>query len=329
MRMRQDYRSAMEEVQTSNEELRSSNEELHSSNEELQSTNEELESSREELQSLNEELNTVNSELNSKIEDLHEAYNAVSSALNSTRIAIVFLDNELHIKRFTPEATQLLNLIDSDVGRPFEHISHKMEYENLLEKVSRVMKDLSSIDEEILTKEGHWYRMRIMVYRTEKHIIEGVVLTFINIDAKKKAQDELEKMSSEAVSSAERFAENIVDTVRESLLVLDGRMRVVKANRSFYETFRTTAEETRGKVLFELDSRQWDIPELRKLLKEIIEQNTSFQDYPVTHRFSDIGLKRMMLNARMLREKDKKEDRILLAIEDITEHPEAFPEEKQ
>ena len=329
MRVRQDYRSAMEEIQTANEELRSSNEELHSSNEELQSTNEELESSREELQSLNEELNTVNSELNSKIEDLHEAYNAVSSVLNSTRIAIVFLDNELRIKRFTPEATQLLNLIDSDVGRPLDHISHKMEYENLLEKVSQVMKNLSSIDEEILTRDGHWYRMRIMVYRTEKHIIEGVVLTFINIDAQKKAQEKLEKMSSEAVSSALRFAENIVDTIRESLVVLDGRMRVVKANRSFYQTFRTAEKEIMGKRFFELGSGQWDIPELKKLLQEIVVHNKTFQDYPVAHRFPDVGFKRMMLNARMLREENKKEDRILLAIEDITENPEASPEEDQ
>jgi len=329
MRVRQDYRSAMEEIQTSNEELRSSNEELHSSNEELQSTNEELESSREELQSLNEELNTVNSELNSKIEDLHEAYNAVSSVLNSTRIAIVFLDNELRIKRFTPEATRLLNLIDSDVGRPLEHISHKMEYENLLEKVSQVMKDLTSIDEEILTRDGHWYRMRIMVYRTEKHIIEGVVLTFINIDAQKKAQEELEKMSSQAVLSVKRFAENIVDTVRESLVVLDGRMRVVKANRSFYQTFRITEKETAGKRFFELGSGQWDIPELKKLLQEIVVRNKTFQDYPVAHRFPDVGFKRLMLNARMLREENKKEDRILLAIEDITEIPEAPPEEDQ
>ena len=102
MRLRQDYRSAMEELQTSNEELRSVNEELHSSNEELQSTNEELESSREELQSLNEELNTVNSELNNKIDELNEAYKATNAVLNNTRIAIVFLDNELKIKRFTP-----------------------------------------------------------------------------------------------------------------------------------------------------------------------------------------------------------------------------------
>ncbi|MBI4775203.1 MAG: PAS domain-containing protein [Deltaproteobacteria bacterium] len=326
MRVRQDYRSAMEELQTSNEELRSTNEELHSSNEELQSTNEELESSREELQSLNEELNTVNNELNSKMGELTDAYNAISSVLNSTHVAIVFLDNELKVKRFTPEATQLLNLMDSDLGRPVEHFAHNLEYDNMPGRVRQVLKTLSNVDEDVRTKEGHWYRMRIMVHREEEHIIDGVVLTFINIDAQKKVQKELEEMSAKALSSAKQYAELIVDTVRESLLVLDSQMRVVSSNRSFYDTFRTTADETEGKRLFELGNRQWDIPELNKLLQEVIEHNQCFQDYLVEHRFPEIGFKRMLLNARMLRERERDQDRILLAIEDVTGIPAPSPE---
>ncbi len=321
MRVRQDYRSAMEELQASNEELQSTNEELNSSNEELQSTNEELESSREELQSLNEELNTVNSELVGKMGELRETYRAVNSVLNNTRIAIVFLDNELRLTRFTPEATRLLNLIGSDVGRPLDHIAHNLEYDDLAKTARQVLKTLSGVDEEIRSKDGHWYHMRIMVHRPDEHAIEGVVLTFVNIDAQKKSQEELEKMSAKAVSSAERFAENIVDTVRESLLVLDSQMRVVTANRGFYDTFRTTSDKTEKNNLFELGSRQWDIPELRKLLHEIIEQDKSFQDYLVEHRFPEIGFKRMLLNARLLRDEGGNEDRLLLAIEDVTEVP--------
>jgi len=184
-----------------------------------------------------------------------------------------------------------------------------------------VLKTLSSVDEEIRSKDGHWYHMRIMVHRPDEHAIEGVVLTFVNIDAQKKSQEELEKMSAKAVSSAERFAENIVDTVRESLLVLDSQMRVVTANRGFYDTFRTTSDKTEKNNLFELGSRQWDIPELRKLLHEIIEQDKSFQDYLVEHRFPEIGFKRMLLNARLLRDEGGNEDRLLLAIEDVTEVP--------
>jgi two-component system CheB/CheR fusion protein len=321
MRVRQDYRSAMEELQASNEELQSSNEELNSSNEELQSTNEELESSREELQSLNEELNTVNSELLSKMGELRETYKSVNSVLNSTGIAIVFLDNELRLRRFTPKATRLLNLIESDAGRPLDHITHNLEYDDLAKKAGQVLKTLSGVDEEIRSKDGHWHRMRMMVYRPDEHVIEGVVLTFVNIDAQKKSQEKMERMSAKAVSSAKRFAENIVDTVRESLLVLDSRMRVVTANRSFYDTFRSTSEKTERNRLFELGSRQWDIPELRQLLHEIIEKHKSFQDYLVEHLFPEIGFKRMLLNARLLQDEDGNEDRILLAIEDLTEVP--------
>jgi len=327
MRLRQDYRSAMEELQTSNEELRSSNEELHSSNEELQSTNEELESSREELQSLNEELNTVNSELNSKIAELREAYNAINAVLNSTRVAIVFLDTDLKVTRFTPEASQLLNLIDSDVGRPVDHITHNLEYDDLVGAVRGVLSDLSLVDEEVRDHDGHWYRMRIMVYRPQEQVIEGVVLTFINIDAQKQSQEELREMSERAVSSARLFAESIVDTVREGLLVLDEELRVVTANRSFHRTFGVKPEETEGRGLFELQEGAWDVPELRSLLEKAREQDRSFEGFRVERAFRGIGFKRLALNARALRDEQEGERRLLLAVEDRTGDGEEESEE--
>ena len=192
MRVNQDYRGVLEELEASNEELKSLNEEMHSSNEELQSTNEELESSREELQSLNEELSTVNAELHNKIGELSDSYSAITHVLNSTRIAIVFLDTELKVKRFTKEAGVLINLIDTDVGRPIDHIAHNLEFENLAQTTREVLQNLSSFDAEVRTKSGNWYRMAIMVHRTDEHVIEGVVLTFINIDMQKKAQQDTE-----------------------------------------------------------------------------------------------------------------------------------------
>jgi two-component system, chemotaxis family, CheB/CheR fusion protein len=193
MRVNQDYRGALEELEASNEELKSLNEEMHSSNEELQSTNEELESSREELQSLNEELATVNAELQNKIGELKESYSAITQVLNSTRIAIVFLDTGLKVKRFTKEAAALINLIDTDVGRPIDHISHNLNFDNLAQKTREVLQSLSSFEAEVQTKSGNWYRTAIMVHRTDEHVIEGVVLTFINIDMQKKAQQETGK----------------------------------------------------------------------------------------------------------------------------------------
>jgi two-component system, chemotaxis family, CheB/CheR fusion protein len=321
-RVRQQYQGTLEELESSNEELRSLNEEIHSSNEELQSTNEELESSREELQSLNEELATVNSELHSKIQELSEAYGTITSVLDSTQIAILFVDNDLRVKRFTSEAARLINLIDSDVGRPIDHISHHLDYGDLSKRIRRVLETLAPFDDDVRTKEGHWYRMRIMVYRTDGNVIEGAVLTFINIDAQKKSQAHIEEMSRKELQAERKFSRSIVDTVRESLLVLDKDYRVVTANRSFYESFKLTAEETEGRTLFKLGEGQWDIPKLRRLLDRISAEGKPFDDYRIVHRFKAIGLKRMAMNARVFRDEEEERTKILLAIEDFTERRE-------
>jgi two-component system CheB/CheR fusion protein len=318
-RVRQQYQGSVEELESSNEELRSVNEEVQSSNEELQSSNEELESSKEELQSLNEELSTVNSELQNKIEELAEAYDSISRVLNSTQIAVLFLDNDLAVKRFTEEAARLINLIDSDVGRPIEHISHNLKYEKLIEKVRGVLDTLSPFEDDVESKDGRWYRMRVMVFRTREGVIDGAVITLIDIDAQKKAQADIEEFNAKALQSERRFAESIVDTVRESLLVLDEGFRVVTANRRFYETFATAPENTEGHPLFELGEGQWDIETLRSLLSELIQKEKSFDDYFIEHRFKALGKKRILLNARLLREDEKEKTKILLAIQDVTQ----------
>jgi two-component system, chemotaxis family, CheB/CheR fusion protein len=320
MRLRQDYRSALEELETSNEELRSMNEEMHSSNEEMQSTNEELESSREELQSLNEELNTVNTELHSKITQLNDSFTAITGVLNSTRIALVFLDTALRVQRFTQEAARLINLIDTDVGRPFQHISTNLAYDHLAQRAREVLERLTSVEDEVRTNDGHWYRMAIMVHRTQDHI-EGVVLTFINIDAQKKAQQEIETMTAREISSVRRLADAIIDTVREALLVLDTEMHVITANRRFHDTFKTTAQATEGKHIFTLGDGQWDIAALRRCLSTIAQDGEPFEDLLVEHRFAHVGFKRMLLNGRLLRENAKDQSKILLAIQDVTGPP--------
>jgi two-component system CheB/CheR fusion protein len=317
-RAQQEYRGAMEELESSNEELRSTNEEMQSANEELQSSNEELESSREELQSLNEELNTVNSELQNKMQELHESYRAVTRVLDSTRIAMVFLDQKLRIVRFTQAVTELIKLIDTDTGRPLDHIADNLKIENLPEMAAKVLKTLSPVESEVATDDGHWYRMNIMVQRRKNHL-EGLVLTFVNIDEQVKARQELEEMKSREVKAARQFAESIVDTVREALLVLDGQMRVVTANRRFFSLFAASQAETDGKSLFELDNGAWDIPELRRLLEETLARRKVFEDFRFEHRFPRAGLKKMVLNGRRLREEDTRQNKILLAIEDVTD----------
>jgi two-component system CheB/CheR fusion protein len=317
-RIRHEYQGGLEELQSSNEELKSANEEIHSSNEELQSSNEELESSREELQSLNEELSTVNNELHAKTEELSRAYESITNVLDSTRIAILFLAKNLSIRRFTSEITRIFNLIDSDVGRPLDHISHRMEYNDFTQKVRRVLDTLRPFEDDVRTQDGHWYRMRIMVFRTGEKVIEGVVVTFINIDPQKQAQEEIERMSAREIEAQRRFAESIVDTVMESLLVLDDNYKVMTANRRFYETFGLGPEKVEGRTLFELGEGQWEIEGLRELLNEILSEGKSFEDYRVEHLFKTLGLKRMLLNARVLQEDGDNKAKILMAIEDVT-----------
>ncbi|MGA6926836.1 MAG: CheR family methyltransferase [Desulfosarcina sp.] len=316
LRLREEYRGAREELETSNEELRSVNEEMQSSNEELQSTNEELESSREELQSLNEELNTVNDELQNKINELSEAYRSVTGTLNSTRIAMIFLDNDLCVTRFTQAATGLVNLIDSDLGRPFDHISNRLEFDNLVDRAAEVLQTLTAFEDEVKARDGHWYRINIMVHRCSEPFIEGVVITFVNIDAQKKAQLETAEMGRRALASARRFADSIIDTVREALLVLDEDLRVLTANQQFYKIFAVDPDRIEGHRLYEMQDGQWNISGLRDLLENVLQKDRYFEDYLVEQRLAGIGTKRLRLNGRHLVEEDKRQNKILLAIEE-------------
>ncbi len=186
-------RSTIEQLEISNEELKSSNEELQSSNEELQSTNEELETSKEELQSVNEEIVTVNTELQGKIDELAQAYDDMNNLLASTEIGTIFLDSNLHIKRFTPSMSKIINLIQSDVGRPIEHLSSNLIYDGIVEDVKKVLDKLSPISKSVKSVDGVWYLMQIMPYRTSENVIEGVVITFVDISEEKRLAEELKE----------------------------------------------------------------------------------------------------------------------------------------
>ena len=158
---RESLQATVEEVQATNEELRSANEEMQSTNEEMQSTNEELETSKEELQSVNEELMTVNSELQSKIDQLSRSESDMKNLLDSTEIATIFLDGDLHIKRFTASATRVISLIATDVGRPIGDVTVKIEYAAIAEKAQEVLDRLRPFEAEVKAKDHQWFLMRI------------------------------------------------------------------------------------------------------------------------------------------------------------------------
>jgi len=191
--------STNEELETSNEELKSANEELQSINEELQSTNEELETSKEELQSVNEELSTVNSELQTKVADLSRANNDMNNLLAGTGIATVFVDHQLRILRFTPTATKIINLIQTDIGRPVSHIvSNLTGYDKLNEDTQAVLDTLVPREAEVKSSGDCWYSMHIQPYRTLDNVIEGAVLTFVDITEAKKLREVLREKEEES-----------------------------------------------------------------------------------------------------------------------------------
>ena len=195
LRAKDEYlQTTHEELESSNEELKSSNEEMQSVNEELQSTNEELETSKEELQSVNEELATVNNELQTKVVDLSRANNDMNNLLAGTGIGTVFVDHQLRILRFTPAASTIINLILSDIGRPVAHIvSNLVGYDNLVSDTQSVLNTLALKEVEVETKEGSWYAMRIQPYRTLNNVIEGAVISFVNISEMVQARMALDK----------------------------------------------------------------------------------------------------------------------------------------
>ena len=191
---RLEIQAVRDEMQASREELKSANEELQSTNEELQSTNEELTTSKEEMQSLNEELYTVNAELQLKVDDLSLVNGDMKNLLNSTDVATIFLDNKLRIRRFTDQSTHIYKLIPGDLQRPLSDIVNDLQYPDLEADAQEVLRTLVFCEKQIPTRGGGWYTVRIMPYRTVENVIDGVVVTFINITESKQLEAQLRSM---------------------------------------------------------------------------------------------------------------------------------------
>jgi transcriptional regulator with PAS, ATPase and Fis domain len=195
---REEIQTCREEMRTSQEELKSTNEELQSTNEELQSTNEELTTSKEEMQSLNEELQTINHELQAKVDELSWTNNDMKNLLNSTDIATLFLDDALTVRRFTPQATTIIKLIPGDTGRPVTDIATDLEYPQMAADAREVLRTLVFIEKQVATRDGRWFLVRIMPYRTIENRIDGVVITFSNITEAKTLEALLRQTMAEA-----------------------------------------------------------------------------------------------------------------------------------
>jgi len=301
--------SIIDQHEIVNENLRCANEDIQSSNEELQSTYEEMETAKEELQSTNEELMTLNDELQSRNLELSYVNNDLYNLLRSINIAVLILDSDLRIRRFSSVAEKVLNLISADVGRPINNIKPNIEIPDLEQVSLEVMDTLVSKEQEVQDRWGHWYSMQIRPYKTTDHKIDGVIITFVDIHEIKK--------SFEVAQEARDYAEAIVETVRQPLLVLDADLRLKTANKAYYQTFRLTPEDINDQSIFQMRDGLWDIPELHILLNELLAHDTAFEDFEISYDFPNIGKQRMLVNARRILNAQNRTKLILMAFETI------------
>lgn len=309
---KQSMKAMLEEQQASNEELKSINEELQSANEELQSTNEELETSKEELQSVNEELVTVNSELQTKIEQMAGMQDDMKNLLDNIRVGTIFLDRQLLIRRFTREATKVYRLLHSDLGRPLADIRSELSGGDPLADAKAVLDSLMPIERELCTPDGAWYLARIQPYRTVDNVIDGVVLTFTDVT---------ERVHAIAMRQARDLAEAVVDTVPEPLVVLDGQLHVMSANRAFYREFGNSTEDTLGQAFFDVGQRYWDFAALRDLLENELPRERGFEGRLLEHDFAKRGVRTLRLSARRILMPAGSGELVLLVIEPISAAP--------
>jgi two-component system CheB/CheR fusion protein len=320
MRLREELAALKEHLQAviadkeaTNEELRAANEEILSANEEFQSVNEELETAKEELQSANEELTSLNEELHVRNTELTQLNNDYNNLLLSSNIPIIMLGRDLRIRHITHQAHEVFNLIPGDVGRPITDIKLNLELEGLEGLVQEVIDSLTVKTQDVQDREGHWYRLSIRPYYTVDKKIEGAVITLVDIN-------EL-KQNLLRLNQSQRLVQGVLASMGEALLVMDRDLNIKMANQAFYKTFQLTPEETIGAHLCELGKRQWDIPELKQLLGDVLARSASFQNYLFEYDFPGVGRLTLLLNGYLLSQAESAagEDLILLTMANISE----------
>ncbi len=242
--LKAERRETVEQYEASTKELKASNEELQAINEELRSATEELETSREELQSINEELITVNQELKISVGDFSRANSDLQNLMASTNIATVFLDRQLRIKRFTPAAVNLFSLIPGDVGRPLSDLQPRLEYADLAADAERVLDDLKVIEREVRGLDGGWFFARLLPYRTQEDRIAGVVLAFVDITERKRAQA--------GWSDSETRVQAMFGQATAGIVLLDLTGRFTYVNGRFNDMLGYADPELLGRNMLEI-----------------------------------------------------------------------------
>jgi len=272
-------RAEVSSTSNNNNILQVNNELVYSKNnlqvaiEELQSSNEELQSTNEELQSLNEEVTTVNSELESRIEQLSSANDDIRNILDNTEIATIVLDKNLCIKRFTPKATEMVNLISSDIGRPIQHLVFNIQpYEKIVDDARSVLKTLEPISTDGVNRDGHWFSIRIIPYRSSSDVVNGIIIIFLDTHTQSQSSNKLKKLESD-LDIMERFNDTLLNAISSSAILLDRQANIILANYHFLKQFNLKNENITGHSIDQLEIK-WDILTLKKIIGEAQQEKS-------------------------------------------------------
>jgi two-component system CheB/CheR fusion protein len=214
---------------------------------------------------------------------------------------VVILSQDLTIRRYTATAEKLFNFIPSDVGRRLSDITRNIHVPELEDIIHDVNENLAVVEREVQDREGRWYSLRVRPYRTQQNRIDGAVLMLLDIEEIKRAMVQM------------------MGIVRHPLLLLHSDLTVSRANNAFYEVFQVSPKETENRNLYDLGNRQWNIPKLRQLLEEILPSRAEVHDFLVEHEFPQIGVRKIMINARRFYGDDRGVERIAVAFEDVTD----------
>ncbi|MCI0357776.1 MAG: PAS domain-containing protein [Planctomycetaceae bacterium] len=303
---REYLQSIIQDLEAANEELQSANEEILSSNEELQSTNEELDTAKEELQSTNEELNTLNEELHSRNDELARTNSDLINLLHGVQIAIVIVAGDLRIRRFTPMAERVLNLIPGDIGRPISHIKPNINCPDLEKLIGQVIDSVSVEQREVEDAQGRMFSLTIRPYENVDNRIDGALLVLLDVDEARRNENQARE--------ARVYAEAVLAAIRHPLAVLDEQLRIRTVNSAFTELFRVQRETVEGRSLFELDGQAWQDADLRAALEQALTRGRDIEGFELRHEFRDVGPKRLRLSTRRV---EGERALILLELQDI------------
>ncbi|HEV8201732.1 MAG TPA: chemotaxis protein CheB [Candidatus Polarisedimenticolia bacterium] len=269
-----DYlQSMIQDLEAANEELQSANEEVLSSNEELQSTNEELDTAKEELQSINEELNTVNEELHARNDELSRVNSDLINLLGNVQIAIVMINSELRVRRFTPMAERMFNLIPGDLGRPIGNISPAFEGPSLQDLITEVVDTVNSRSVDVRDRDGHWFTLTVRPYKNAANRIDGAVMVLYDIDAVRREESRT-RFHRELAKSALNLAP-------EPVLIVDADLRVKGLNRAYARRFELSDDEAAGLPIAELPGGLWKTEEVTAALLGLLEQAEGSAELPI------------------------------------------------